>query len=171
MPKIFISSNRHDAEVAEKLEARLRQQHLPFWRADSDFYGTPGWPKTIGEAIAAHDLFLALWSQHAAISHIIEFEWQMAQLLQRRIIALRLDDAPLREKMQPDRHFRWPLAPKAEPDFWAILRQSAPDFDADTVQNVIKKLSRFNETKPAQVTRKMRIVYFNSRIDNPKMEF
>lgn len=171
MPTIFISSNRHDAAIAEKLEAQLQEHDLAFWRANSEGYGTPGWPKIIGEHIAENDLFLALWSQHAAISHIIEFEWHMAHLLQRRIIALRLDDTPFHEKMQPDHHFDWPLTADSKAEFWAALRQPLPDIDADAVQDVVKKLSRFNETKPAQVTRKMRIVYFDSRIDNPKVQF
>ena len=68
--------------------------------------------------------------------------------------------------MPADLQFDWP--PAAE--FWHALQQTAPEFDAKIVQEVVKKLVRFNETKPAQVTRKMRIVYFNSRIDNPKLE-
>ena len=166
MPTLFISSNRHDEAIAEQLQAQLTQRGFSHWRADSDWYGTPGWPKIIGERIAEHELFLVLWSKQAAISHIIEFEWHMAQLLQRRIIVLRLDDTPLRPEMPADLQFDWPLAA----EFWHALQQTAPAFDAEIVQEVVKKLVRFNETKPAQVTRKMRIVYFNSRIDNPKLE-
>jgi hypothetical protein len=56
------------------------------------------------------------------------------------------------------------------PKIMQSLEAPSPQIDTKDLQDILKKLSRFNETKPAQVTRKMRIVYFDSRIENPRVQ-
>lgn len=171
MPTLFLSYNRDDREQAIALEAALAAIGVSVLREPGERYGTPGWPQYIGEAIAEHDHFLLLWSKNAAISHIVEFEWNLAMLLSRHLIVLALDDQPLRQPLQPHRTIRSSDVHAAIAEVMDALQAALPPRDEAQIREVVKKLVRFNETKPAQVTRKMRIVYFDSRVENPLARF
>lgn len=171
MATTFISHNRLDLDFVEKLEQALQEKQITTWREKGELYGEKGWPKVIGEAIAAYENFLVIWSKNSAISHIVEYELNMALLMQRKIIAIVLDGAPFRENMAPTYTIHWSSFNTSIKKIMKLLDAPSPRTDAKKIQDILKKLSRFNETKPAQVTRKMRIVYFNSRIENPLMKF
>lgn len=134
-------------------------------------YGQPGWPEEVGKRIAAHADFLVLWSANAAASHIIAFEFHMAMLLQRRITALLTDGTLLRPKLVPSHTVSLEsTVDHAAEQVARLLQSPPPPADAGRVRDVVRKLARFNETKPAQVMRKLGIVYYNSRIDNPRVQ-
>ena len=54
------------AEICPHLAATLqdlRAHGITVWRDQDSLYGGQNWPKAIGEAIAAHDVLLLVWSQ------------------------------------------------------------------------------------------------------------
>ncbi|MFQ5627963.1 MAG: toll/interleukin-1 receptor domain-containing protein [bacterium] len=169
MPTTFISYNRQDIDFVEQIEHALQENEITTWREKGELYGEKGWPKVIGEAIESHNNFLAVWSKNSAISHIVEFEWNMAILLQRKILAVSLDDSAFRDNMRPTYSVSWLNSENPVKDLLNAIHTPMAEIDTNSIQGVLKKLSRFNETKPAQVTRKMRIVYFNSHIENPQV--
>lgn len=95
MPTLFLSYSRKDATIIEQLEAALREHGHTVWRDVESIRGGEQWPKAIGEAIAANDFFVLAWSQHAAQSHFVEFEWTTALALKKIIVPCLLDDTPL----------------------------------------------------------------------------
>ena len=92
---VFLSFNREDDKAAKELARRLEltgesvefERELP--------YGEKGWPAAVGKSIAANGAFVLIWSENAAISHIIEFEYNMAVLLKRAIFVIPVDESPL----------------------------------------------------------------------------
>jgi hypothetical protein len=73
MPRVFISYARTDLSAVRPIEHALRSHGITVWRDQESIYGGQQWPKAIGEAIAAHDCFLLVWSESAARSHFVEF--------------------------------------------------------------------------------------------------
>jgi hypothetical protein len=65
------------------------------WRDQESIYGGQQWPKAIGEAIAANDYVVLVWSKSAAQSHFVEFERNSAIALRKNILPCLLDDTPL----------------------------------------------------------------------------
>ncbi len=78
MPTLFLSYSRKDLLAAEQLEQALRGHGHTVWRDLNNIRGGEHWPKATGEAIASHDFVVLAWSQHTAISHFVEFEWNTA---------------------------------------------------------------------------------------------
>jgi TIR domain len=66
MPQVFISYARHDLSAIEPLESTLLAHDIAVWRDQESIYGGQKWPKAIGEAIAAHDYVVLVWSKSAA---------------------------------------------------------------------------------------------------------
>jgi hypothetical protein len=95
MPRVLISYARHDLSAVQQLERTLQAHDLIVWRDQESIYGGQQWPKAIGEAIAAHDYVLLVWSKSAAQSHFVEFEWNSAIALRKIILPCLLDDTPL----------------------------------------------------------------------------
>jgi hypothetical protein len=100
MPSVFLSYARADLEVVESLVQALAGQRtdgqeISIWHDQEKLYGGQKWPKELGQAIAKNDLFLLAWSQNAAESHFVEFEWNAAIALKKPIIPCVLDNTPL----------------------------------------------------------------------------
>lgn len=95
MPTIFISYCRDDASIVEPLAEALRADGLCVWRDVDNLYGGEHWPRVIGEAVAAADLVLLVWSQHAQASHFVNQEWNTAVALRKAMLPCRLDATPL----------------------------------------------------------------------------
>ena len=85
MPRVFISYSRHDLSAAQQFEHALQAQGIATWRDQESIYGGQQWPKAIGEAIAAHDYVLLVWSKSAAQwEHSLFFRTQHPALHVRR---------------------------------------------------------------------------------------
>ena len=98
MPTIFLSYSRADLPLIEQLEAQLKShQDISIWRDQEQIYGGQKWPKVLGEAIAAQDVFLLAWSKNAAASHFVEFEWCTAIALKKTIVLYLLDSSSLHQ--------------------------------------------------------------------------
>ena len=78
MAKVFLSYARRDLPTLQPLLQDLGAHGITIWRDQDSLYGGQHWPKAIGEAIAAHDVLLLVWSQEAVASHFVEFEWNTA---------------------------------------------------------------------------------------------
>jgi TIR domain len=95
MAQVFLSYARRDLPTLQPLLQNLVAHGITVWRDQDSLYGGQRWPKAIGEAIAAHDVLLLVWSQEAAASHFVEFEWNTALALQKSILPCLLDQTPL----------------------------------------------------------------------------
>ena len=95
MAQVFLSYARRDLPTLQPLLQDLVEHGITVWRDQDSLYGGQHWPKAIGEAIAAHDVLLLAWSQEAAASHFVEFEWNTALALQKSILPCLLDQTPL----------------------------------------------------------------------------
>ena len=79
----------------EQLAQALRAEGSTVWRDQDSLRGGQHWPQVIGEAIDTHDLFLLVWSQHAARSHFVEMEWNIAVASGKPLLPWALDETPL----------------------------------------------------------------------------
>ena len=95
MPTIFISYCRVDAPSVQPLAEALRADGIHVWRDVDNLYGGEHWPRVIGEAVAAADLVLLVWSQHAAASHFVDQEWNTAVAQRKAMLPCLLDATPL----------------------------------------------------------------------------
>lgn len=95
MPKVFLSYSRSDLQVAQSLSKALQAYGVEVWRDEESLRGGELWPKLIGDAIAAQDAIVLLWSAHSANSHYVEQEWNAAFAKKKVIIPCLLDDADL----------------------------------------------------------------------------
>ncbi|HSR69653.1 MAG TPA: protein kinase [Acidobacteriota bacterium] len=94
----FISHSSEDSEAALQVEATLRELGLQTVR-DQELDPREAAPKAIGKAISSHDLMVVVWSQHAAKSKQVEFEWNAAIALNKTIIPCLLDQTPLKPSL------------------------------------------------------------------------
>ena len=66
MAQVFLSYARRDLPNLQPLLQGLGAHGITVCRDQDNFYGGQYWPKAIGEAIAAQDVLLFVWSQEAA---------------------------------------------------------------------------------------------------------
>ena len=95
MPSAFISYAREDESAAKVLEAGLQENGISVWRDQQSLQAGQDWPEALGEAIAAQDYFVLLWSAHAQGSNFVKREWNSAFAQNKPILPVRLDGTPL----------------------------------------------------------------------------
>lgn len=95
MSSVFLSYARADNVQVTSVAQMLHEIGFEIWRDQESLYGGQLWPKAIGEAVAAHDFFILVWSSNASLSHFVEFEWTTAVALCKLVIPCLLDDTPL----------------------------------------------------------------------------
>ena len=91
----FLSYSREDLELADRVSRQLADAGVTVWRDQEQLYGGQRWPKALGEAIAASDALVLLWSRHAAKSAFVELEWCTALALRKVVIPCLLMAAPV----------------------------------------------------------------------------
>jgi len=147
-PKIFLSHARQDLNVVKKLAQALQAQGYSVWYDQESVYGGQSWPKTIGEAIADHDMLLLVWSEHASQAHFVEFEWSTAIALRKTILPYLLDDTPLSAYLSI---FHGILQTNLEDDLTKIvlaLQRSRPETEPKQTSRVMEKLSELKASQP-----------------------
>ena len=102
MPGIFISYAKEDRDIAVKLEKAFKEKKIPVCIEKESIYKKEEWPKAMAEAVAAQNLFLLLWSQHAAASQPVQFEAVIAAKMNKPIIPICLDTTPLPAELAAD---------------------------------------------------------------------
>lgn len=95
MPNIFLSYSQSNSPSAQRLKHALNADGHSVWRDRENLHGGQPWPEAIGDAIAACDFFLLLWSQNAAKSRGVNHEWNVAVAHDKIIIPCKLDNTPL----------------------------------------------------------------------------
>lgn len=95
MPSVFLSYARRDLSFALKLEQALQNRGISVWRDQKDLGAGDLWAKKTGDALASSDQFVLVWSQEAARSSNVTFEWNAALNANKRIIPIFVDDTPL----------------------------------------------------------------------------
>lgn len=100
MSTLFLSYSRHDLDTVVPLARDLAAHGLRVWRDQDSLYSGQRWPKAIGEAIAGQDVLLLVWSQQAAQSRFVEFEWTTALALHKPVLLCHLDSTPLHPSLQ-----------------------------------------------------------------------
>ena len=95
MPRAFLSYSHDDEAFVAELEKQLPALGWDVWRDAQNLRPGDLWPRKLGDAIAASEAFVLVWSAHAARSGVIEHEWTIAVAKKRPICILALDREPL----------------------------------------------------------------------------
>ncbi len=91
---LFLSYARADLDQVVALARDLEARGLRVWRDQDNLYSGQRWPKAIGEAIAGQEALLLMWSQRAAQSPWVEWEWTTALALHKPLLLCHLDATP-----------------------------------------------------------------------------
>jgi hypothetical protein len=164
MPSVFVSYATADRAIAEQLSALLAAQEMDgqkisVWRDQEKLYGGQKWPKALGEAIAGQDYVLLLWSQRAAQSHFVEFEWNTAIALKKTIIPCQLDAAPLPPSLTADQGIVVEEPEMALPKIVAALQGQPAPRDPARTSAVVGQLAGIGTTKDKDVAREAKSIF------------
>jgi TIR domain len=159
MPRVFISYTRHDLNPVQQIERALQTQDIAVWRDQESIYGGQQWPKAIGEAIAAHDYVLLVWSNSAAQSHFVEFEWNSAIALRKTILPCLLDDTPLPPALRAINAIDVRQLDDALPRILHALQQPLPAPDPARTTDVIAQLRSLAPAEPEEVVEAARSIF------------
>ena len=113
----------------------------------------PRWPKAIGEAIANQAVLRLVWSQRAAQSHFVEFEWTTALALQKPILLCHLDATPLPPALQALHSIPGHEGANALHGILHALPTLTRPANATRQQEVLATLPTVAPADPAQLTR------------------
>jgi hypothetical protein len=159
MAQVFLSYARRDLPTLQPLLQNLVAHGITVWRDQDNLYGGQHWPKAIGEAIAAHDVLLLVWSQEAAASHFVEFEWNTALALQKSILPCLLDQTPLPPALSAINGIDARLPHEALPKLLDALQQPVTPPRAEQNARVITTLGGITATDPAEVVQTARAMF------------
>jgi hypothetical protein len=154
MNKLFLSYAREDLEWAEELSQQLQDQGVVVLQDKVSLFAGQKWPKKLGEAIAANDFFLLVWSKAAAQSCFVEFEWTTATALKKPVLACPLDNTPLPLPLRSVQsfHLKEPLQ-LSIPDLLHTLKQPFLQPTVEHREEVIAKLAEVSSDNPQEVIR------------------
>ena len=159
MTRVFLSYARRDLPSLQPLLRSLGAHGITVWRDQDNLYGGQQWPKAIGEAIAAHDVLLLVWSREAAASHFVEFEWNTALALQKSILPCLLDQTPLPPALSAINGIDACLPHEAFPKILHALQQPVTPPRAEQNARVITTLARITATDPAEVVQAAKAMF------------
>jgi TIR domain len=159
MPGVLISYSRDDLSAVQQLERALQANDIAVWRDQESIYGGQQWPKAIGEAIAAHDCLLLVWSKSAARSHFVEFEWNSAIALRKTILPCLLDDTPLPPALSAINTIDMRQLEDALPRILQALQRPVPPPDPARSVDVIAQLRSLPSTEPEEVVQAAKTIF------------
>jgi hypothetical protein len=159
MPKLFISYARDDLPIVQKLEQTLVAHGTAVWRDQASIYGGQQWPKAMGEAIAAHDGLVLIWSKHAAASHFVEFEWNTAVALQKTILPCLLDETPLPPALRAINGIDIRVFDHALPKILQVVQRLEATANATHSTDVLEQLRDMAPVEPEQVAQAVRTIW------------
>ena len=143
----------------QQLERALQAHDIAVWRDQESIYGGQQWPKAIGEAIAAHDYVLLVWSKSAAQSHFVEFEWNSAIALRKTILPCLLDDTPLPPALSAVNAIDVRQLDDALPRILQALQRPLPAPDPARTTDVIAQLRSLAPAEPEEVVEAARSIF------------
>lgn len=158
MPSVFLSYSRADLPIVRSIAQKLTANGVSVWRDQEKLYAGEKWPKRLGEAIAEHDFFLLAWSESAARSYYIEFEWCTALALKKRIVPCWLDDTALPPSLRAFQGTDGRYLSKAIEDILRSIRSPVADQSERTAE-VLQKLGDIQDEEAGNVLAAARTVY------------
>jgi len=159
MVQVFLSYARRDLPNLQPLLQDLGAHGITVWRDQDNLYGSQHWPKATGEAIAAHDVLLLVWSQEAVASHFVEFEWNTALALQKSVLPCLLDQTPLQPALSAINGIDARLPHEAFPKILQALQQPIAPSKAEQNARVIATLDGITATEPAEVVQTAKAMF------------
>ena len=159
MPRVFLSYARTDLRAVRPIEHALRRHGIAVWRDQESLYGGQQWPKAIGAAIAAHDCVVLVWSESAARSYFVEFEWNSAIALRKPILPCLLDDTPLPAALSGIHAIDATHLDEALPRILQALRRPVPPPDPGRRAEVIAQLGALPSTAPEEVVQTAKAIF------------
>ena len=150
MPKVFISYSRANLNQVLEFEQSLLAHGIEVWRDQHSIRGGEQWPKAIGEALATCDAVLLAWSANSANTAAVEFEWNTALALGKKIIPLMLDETPLPASLKTFNWIKEPDTARAVSRILQALPDAAPT-DAAIREQVITKLASIKTVEERDV--------------------
>lgn len=89
MPSIFLSYARADGQdAAKRLRSELEQAGFQIWRDIEDMQGGQAWKDQLRQALRTVDVVIVLLTPAAVASKYVEWEWENALTLEKRVIPL-----------------------------------------------------------------------------------
>lgn len=159
MARVFLSYARRDLLTLQPLLQDLVAHGITIWRDQDNIYGGQQWPKAIGEAIAAHDMLLLVWSQEAAASHWVEFEWNTALALRKSVLPCLLDQTLLPPVLSAINGIDARLPHEALPKILQALQQPVTPPKPEQSARVIATLGGITATDPAEVVQTAKAMF------------
>lgn len=89
MTKVFLSYARADGQTAAaRLRAELGRSGFEIWQDTQDMEGGQAWKEQLRQALRQVDAVVVLMTPGAVASKYVEWEWEMAQMAEKRVIPL-----------------------------------------------------------------------------------
>ena len=151
MARVFISYSHADLGPVRQLEQGLLERGVSVWRDQEKIYTGDKWPKALGEAIAANDFLLLVWSKNAAGSEYVELEWCSAIALKKTILPCLLDDTPLPPSLRSIQGINAREPAGALLPIVQSLERGVREADPAHSTEVIKKLGEIPSREPREV--------------------
>ena len=162
MATVFLSYAREDSAQAALIEQHLAAKGVTVWRDQEQLRAGESWPKALGEAIAASDALLLLWSARAAESPFVEFEWCTALALKRPILPCLIDNAPPPASLAAVESVRFENIPQARKLLRALAVETNEPGQSHT-QEVIRELAEIRAAAPSEVVKKAKAAFAQNR--------
>ncbi|MEX2513040.1 MAG: toll/interleukin-1 receptor domain-containing protein [Cyclobacteriaceae bacterium] len=154
---VFLSYSRDDLQAAKLVQQELESKGIKVWRDQDSIYGGERWPQAIGEGIAGKSLFVLLWSAMASKSHYVEFEWNTALALRKKILPILLDQTELPPSLKAIHGIT--LDTIRDPGFLRAPLNDSLKEDLDLRQSVLHKLKEIPDDSPEKVLEAAKILF------------
>ena len=156
MPRAFLSYSHDDEAFVAALEKQLPSVGWDVWLDVHNLRAGDRWPRKLGDAIAASEAFVLVWSAHAALSAFVELEWVTAVALKRPICILTLDGEPRPPTLSS--YQAHPASPADTAAQWlsGITLEKAP---ADAAAPVLEKLAATTYIEPSRIAAQLRATF------------
>jgi len=161
-PGIFISYASEQEAFAQQVEKELTANDITVWRDKTNLHAGQRWPKALGDAIAASDAMVLLWSTQANQSDFVELEWNIAMALQKPIIPCPLDDASLPPTLKPSDSITGENIQQAAEQILTALKGLPPSAPIKQQDKLLKTLDTIPAAEPQQV-----LNHLNTIINQP----
>ena len=159
MQTVFLSYAREDLDQAVQIERQLVAEGVTVWRDHEQLRAGQSWPKALGEAIAANDVLLLLWSERAAASAFIELEWCTALALKKTVLPCLIGNAPLPASLAAIEAVQLNEVPEAVRRILIALANETKRGDQAHTQKVIRQLAEIGARAPSEVLQKAKAAF------------
>lgn len=101
MPNVFLSYARADGkDAATRLRAELERAGFQIWRDIEDMQGGQAWKDQLRAALRSVDVIVVVLTPGAVTSKYVEWEWENALTLEKRVIPLLMTPCNVPEELK-----------------------------------------------------------------------